>query len=225
VAGVAGRVARPAAPAGAHDRVDPREAAGGEIAAGGVDEVDVEVGSGHRSVVADERREERGVVPRPGADLEDAVAGADVELLEHLGDDRGLRGAAEGHAAGADLGDDHVVGVGVDERHAGQEPVALDAAHGGLDAVGADRAAAAQPVDQAHPPPEGLVAVLVTAHGFSLRPVGRGRLRHARVGAGSRPTTTSRTAATRIAPSQRTPPPTALKTTPPASEPSPIARL
>ena len=76
----------------------------------------------HVSLRPDDARHECGVVARPGADLENAVPGTQVELREHDRHHRRLGGRARRDAVDG-LGGDGLVRVGPCERHPGQEQV------------------------------------------------------------------------------------------------------
>ena len=73
--------------------------------------------------------EQRRVVPGARADLQDPLAGADPELIEHEGHDRRLGRGTGGLALGAAPGDDGLVPVGLPRLQVRQEQVPRDHAH------------------------------------------------------------------------------------------------
>ena len=94
--------------------------------------------------------EQRGVPPGSRSGLEDAVAVADVELLEHGTDERGDRGARQRFPPGVPLGDHGKVGVvSIGEVGTGDEGVARHRADRVKDAgvAGADRPGGGDGVD------------------------------------------------------------------------------
>lgn len=98
---------------------------GGDVR-GDVDRGDVSGGAG-------EVGKEGGVIAGASADFEDAVAGLDLEVVEHDGDEAGHGCAAERGSVGGPVGDDGFVGVGVFQTGLGNELVPSDATHGGFD--------------------------------------------------------------------------------------------
>src|SRR4051812_20826318 len=89
--------------AGGHP--DVGVAGGVEVAAGGGGDVGVDVEGGHLAGGAGQGGEQGGVVARSGPDLQDAVAGLDLEGVEHGRDDGGAGGAAQVGAVGEGVGD------------------------------------------------------------------------------------------------------------------------
>ena len=130
---------------GGADRVEVR-AGRGQVVGGGLDQVRVDVDGGHRAGAADHGRHQRGVVAGAGADLQDALARAQAELLEHDRHHRRLGGRAGGHAIG-EADRDGVVGVGLVQAERRQEQVAGHRAERPFDHGCADPAGRAQRVD------------------------------------------------------------------------------
>ncbi len=100
------------------DHVDLAVSGGGQAAAGLVDEIGVDVDGGDLTGRADQFLQERGVDAGRGADLQHAVAGVEVELFQHVGDDPRGGGRGERGGVGGAFGHDNLGGVG---------PVLIDA--------------------------------------------------------------------------------------------------
>lgn len=81
--------------------------------------------------------------------LQDAVAGVDVELVEHHDDDGGHGRAAQGSAVTGPFGDHSDVGVSIVDSGGGNEPVARDRPHSLLDRPGSGVAGFHDVVDHA----------------------------------------------------------------------------
>jgi hypothetical protein len=90
-----------------------------------------------------------GVIARPGTDLQDSVARADVELVKHHGDDGGLGRAAQGSAVTATLDDHALAGVCLLDSGDGNKLVAGDRPQGLLDTAGPGMASFQDVVDHA----------------------------------------------------------------------------
>ncbi|GAB3999128.1 hypothetical protein GCM10029992_27010 [Glycomyces albus] len=149
------------------DDADPAVSGGLQRLAGAPDRVGVEVDGGDRPVLADQFGQERRVVAGAGADLEHPLAGADVELLEHLGDDRRLGGRTDRIALAVALGDDHFVLVGGLDRDLGHEPVSGHGEHRPLDLSRLQGAALAQLGDEGRATPPRLSAFRGSAGGVT----------------------------------------------------------
>ena len=98
-----------------------------------------------RGHVGAEPGEDRRLVARAGADLEDPVAGLDLEVLGHLGDHQRLADRLAG------LDREGLVAVGVARHGVGDERLARDRAHRCEDAL-VGHAASAQLVRRPSPP-------------------------------------------------------------------------
>lgn len=145
---VVGRPARVARRTIPMDDIDALVAGCGQRGARARGEVLVDLDGGHLAGRAGELGEERGVDAGGGADLQDAVAGLDVGLFEHGGDEAGLRGRGQRGAIGGAAGDDNLWGVGGFQVDFGQEQVSRDRAERGFDLGGSECAPAADVGDQ-----------------------------------------------------------------------------
>src|SRR4051794_29139289 len=94
----------------AEDDLDIGGTGGGDLRAGGLDNVVVHIDSRHAPGRTDEEAEQRGVVAGAGPDLEDPLPRLQEELLELDRHHRRLRGGADPDAL-ALLGDDRLVAV------------------------------------------------------------------------------------------------------------------
>jgi hypothetical protein len=120
----------------------------GEAGAGASDDVGIEVDGGDLASVADQVREQAGVVAGASADLQDPLPRFDLQLFQHHRDDRRLRCGAGRHAGAVVFGVDGFVGVGVLDRHAGHEQVAGHGPWGFLHETAAQGFLTGQLVDQ-----------------------------------------------------------------------------
>jgi hypothetical protein len=96
----------------------------------------VQLDSGDLPGGPSEALQEGSVVARVRADFQDAVARADVELLEHRGDDAGRRCGACGHAVRIAVRHDRAAAVDIGQGCPGQECLARHCPHRGLDRSG-----------------------------------------------------------------------------------------
>ena len=143
----------PSAPS-PHTSSTSRDPGGREVARGTVDELLVDVDGDHVALRTDDPRHERGVVAGAGADLENAVARAQVELREHDRHHRRLGGRARRDAVDG-LHRHGLVGIGAGERYPGQEQVPRHRPERLLDGRAAQPPAVVQPVDEPRAGPIG----------------------------------------------------------------------
>ncbi|RPK88451.1 hypothetical protein EES47_14065 [Streptomyces sp. ADI98-12] len=146
------------------------DAGGGQSAAGSGHDVLVHVDRGDVALLADEVAEDSGVEAGAGAQLQDLLAGLDVELFQHHGDDVGLGGAADGAPGSVELRVHGCVAVRLHQRGVREEEVAGNGPNGLLHPGRAHASRLDQMVDQ-------LGAQTVSARGFDAgdarRPVGK----------------------------------------------------
>jgi hypothetical protein len=116
------------------------DAGGGKVCPGGGHEVVVDVNGGHTARWADEMSEKGGVIPCAGTDLENALPGPYIELLQHDGHDLWLRGRADYLAVGHLLRDDPAITVGLRDGGVGDEKMARQSGERLCDRWGAQAA-------------------------------------------------------------------------------------
>jgi hypothetical protein len=125
-----------AAYAVAGDDLDTVVPSGVEGAAGLISHLGVDVDGGDVPGRAGQVSQERGVVPGPGPDLQNPVAGLDIEVVKHGRNQARQRGAAQVGAVRGAFGDHGSVHVRLLDRRVGHEPVASNGAHDRFDAGG-----------------------------------------------------------------------------------------
>jgi len=125
------------------DAIEPR---GGEMLPRCNHHVLVDIDGDDLSGLADEMRDERGVIAGAGTNLEDALARLQRELFEHDRHDRRLRRGTDRPPVRV-LGRERPIGVDIIDSHARQEDMPGHRAEGSLDGGGSNKASRFEAVD------------------------------------------------------------------------------
>jgi hypothetical protein len=141
---------RPATRSNASERCGPRSPNGTTsrpASSSWSNQAGVDVDRRDPAVLTDDLRQQRRVVTRTRADLQDSLAGREVELLQHQGHDGRLGRGADRHAVAVGLGDDRMIAVRLVEGDLGHEQMARHRSQCRLDGWIGNRAIPRQLVD------------------------------------------------------------------------------
>jgi hypothetical protein len=141
----------------ATDNLDAVNSGNGQMATRAIHDFVLNVDGHHVAARVDELGQQGGVVPGPSADLQDALARPDIELLQHHRNDRRL-GRRAHRPAIDDLGRDRLVQIGALDAHLRHEQVTRYSPKRRLNRGRPDRARSQQT-------PHKLIQTLVHCHG------------------------------------------------------------